>query len=73
MQNEIIDTILNLFSDPLVLILTLWIIGIIVAIAIFRRPKGRTEKQPKGTKQVKIKSKSPLMKKIQKMAKEERK
>ncbi len=68
MQTEIIDTILNMFSNPLVLILTIWIIGVIVAVAIFRRPKGTKDEKPlKETKKTKLKAKGPLMKQIGKM------
>ncbi|TFG34422.1 hypothetical protein EU527_03695 [Candidatus Thorarchaeota archaeon] len=68
MQNEIIDTIFNFLSDPLNLILALWIVGIIIAIAIFRRPKSSKGKKPeKEVKKPKIKVKGPLMKQIGKM------
>ncbi|TFG29579.1 hypothetical protein EU527_15665 [Candidatus Thorarchaeota archaeon] len=71
MQNEIIDTFLNLFSDPLILILTLWIVGVIVGIAVFRRPKGSKEEKPeKKAKKPKIKVKGPLMKQMDKMMNE---
>lgn len=80
MQNDIINIILNFFSDSFTLILTFWIVGAIIAVVIIRRSRGpKGEKQappvkiPKDEKQVpqvkkpKIKVKGPLMKQMGKM------
>ncbi|TFG98266.1 hypothetical protein E4H12_06550 [Candidatus Thorarchaeota archaeon] len=70
-ETGIIDQILGLFEDPLILIVTLWIIGIIIAVAIFR--KSQSSKGPtKPTKQKtsKLKVKGHLMKQMQKMSSE---
>lgn len=72
--------ILDLFSNPLILIITIWIIGVIIAIVLYRRSKG--EKPEKGEtpekggklakepKKSKIKVKGPLMKQMGKMVSE---
>lgn len=71
MQTEIIDQIFSLLSDPLILIVILWIVGIIIAVAIYRRPKGSKDEKPsKEPKKVKIKAKGPFMKQIGKMVSE---
>lgn len=67
-ESGIIDQILGFFQDPLILIATLWVVGIIIAVAIFRRPKGpKDPTKPKKPKRTKIKAKGHLMKQIQKM------
>ena len=71
MQTGIIDTVFTLFANPLILILTLWIVGVIIAVAVFRRPRGakkaKDEAPSKETKKTKIKAKGPFMKQIGKM------
>lgn len=70
-ETNILDTILGLFQDPLILIAVLWIIGIVIAVVVMRRPKGpKTPKdptKPEKPKKSKIKAKGHLMKPIQKM------
>ena len=70
-ETNILDTILGLFQDPLILIAVLWIIGIVIAVVVMRRPKGpKTPKdptEPEKPKKSKIKAKGHLMKPIQKM------
>ncbi|MGY5872382.1 MAG: hypothetical protein RTV72_09065 [Candidatus Thorarchaeota archaeon] len=70
-ETGIIDQILVLFQDPLILIATLWVVGIIIAVAIFRRPKGpKDPTQPKKPKKTKVKVKGHLVKQMQKMSSE---
>lgn len=72
MQN-IVDQILTLFMDPFILIVTLWIIGVIIAVAIFRRskgPKAPGKVKPTKRKKSKVKVKGHLMKPIKKMVSE---
>ena len=66
-----LDQITALFMDPLILIGTLWIIGIVIAVAIFR--KSKQAKAPAKTKPAKqkkgsVKVKGYLMKPMRKMA-----
>lgn len=68
---EILDFVLDLFQDPLILIATLWIIGIVIAVVLRRRPKGTKDPtKPKELKTPKIKVKGHLMKQMQKMTSE---
>jgi hypothetical protein len=61
--------IMNYLTDPLVLIVIIWIVAIVVAGIWTRRPKDRASKpEPKKTKVVKVKG--PLMKQISKMISE---
>ncbi len=71
---EILDFVLGLFQDPLILIAVLWIIGIVIAVVVMRRPKKSKDPkkaadpaEPKKPKKSKIKAKGHLMKPIQKM------
>ncbi|MGY5858976.1 MAG: hypothetical protein RTU63_06380 [Candidatus Thorarchaeota archaeon] len=77
MQTDIFNQILTLFQDPLILIASLWVIGIIIAVAIFRRPKGpkdppkpKKQKKQKKQKASKEKAKGHLMKQMRKMSSE---
>ena len=70
-ENGIINQILGLFEDPLILIASLWIIGIIIAVAIFRKSKGSMEPaRPTKLKTSKVKVKGHLIKQMQKMSSE---
>lgn len=70
-ETGIIEQILALFEDPLILIVTLWVIGMIIAVAIFRKPKGSKEPaKPTKQKTSKVKVKGPLIKQMQKMSSE---
>ena len=61
----ILDTILG---NPIFLIAIFWVVGIVIAIAIYRRSKGTKETgEPKLTKRPKIKVKGRLMKQMQKI------
>ncbi len=68
---EILDFIMGILEDPMILIALLWVIGIIIAVVILRRPKdSKKPKDPtdfKKPKISKIKAKGHLMKPIQKM------
>ncbi len=66
---QIPDIINTILGNPIILIAIFWIVGIIIAIVVYRRKKSPTA--PKGDKPVKrpkIKVKGRLMKQIQKMA-----
>jgi len=72
MQN-IIDQLFATFMNPFILIATLWIIGVIIAVAIFRKSKGSKapgKVKPKKRKQSKVQVKGHLMKSMKKMASE---
>jgi len=64
---------MTLFIDPLILIGTLWVIGIVIAVAIFKKSKevkapGKTK--PSKQKRDSVKVKGYLMKPMRKMASE---
>jgi len=58
--------------DPLILIGTLWVIGIVIAVAIFRKSQASKSPKTKPSKQMKskVKVKGYLMKPMRKMASE---
>ena len=59
--------------DPFILIATLWVIGIIIAVAIFRKskgPKSPAKTKPTKQKKSKVKVKGHLMKPMKKMSSE---
>jgi hypothetical protein len=68
-----LDQIMAIFMDPLILIGTLWVIGIVIAVAIFRRSKKTkvsTKTKSKKRKKGSVKVKGYLMKPMRKMASE---
>ena len=67
-----LDQITALFMDPLILIGTLWIIGIVIAVAIFRKSKKAKVSTKTKTEKKKdsVKVKGYLMKPMRKMASE---
>ena len=71
-----LDQIMALFMDPLILIGTLWVIGIVIAVAIFRKSQGSKappkvkHSKPSKQKESKVKVKGHLMKPMKKMASE---
>ena len=67
----IVEQVLALFQNPLILIATIWVIGIFIAVAIFRKPKGpKAPLEPKKQKTSKVKVKGHLIKQMQKMSSE---
>lgn len=63
--------IMELLTDPLILIILLWIVTAIVAVVWVRRPRVKAGKVPKVAKVTKVpKVKGPLMKPIAKMMSE---
>jgi hypothetical protein len=69
--SEIVDQIFEFFMDPLILISTIWVIGILIAVAIFRKSKGpKKPTKPKEQKKGKVKAKGYLIKPMKKMASE---
>ena len=70
-EPNIIDQILAFFMEPLILIVTLWVIGVIIAVAIFRKskgPKAPGKTKPTKQKKSKVKVKGHLMKPMKKMS-----
>ncbi|MHA1138328.1 MAG: hypothetical protein ACTSSE_17750 [Candidatus Thorarchaeota archaeon] len=72
-EPNILNQIMNIFMDPFILIATLWVVGIIIAVAIFRKSKvskAPDKIKPRKQKKSKVKVKGHLMKPMQKMSSE---
>jgi len=71
-----LDFMLGLFSNPLILIGTLWIIGVVIAVGLRRKPKDAKNPEkdkPKKQKKSNVRVKGHLIKQMQKMENEIRK
>ncbi|TFG31612.1 hypothetical protein EU528_05720 [Candidatus Thorarchaeota archaeon] len=66
--DDILTNLLGLFSNPVIMIATLWIIGVVIAVGLRKKPKGSKDvSKQKKQKKSKGKVKGHLIKQMQKM------